>query len=224
MGVPAIPPVFSYASAAGHQRKGHIMQKSRNSDPSVNSRSYGVPGNRFDRNRTGYVDSDGSYVYLTSERRGGGFVEVILERILPIGKDGRDNREFIAILAEEDHEANLQERYESEIRDQDYEAYMARNERSAGYGDLEALNPVDIETYRRCFASESAESNELADRMHAFIRNLPEEQQNLIYDIGGNDRKMKDIAAEQGRYPQSVCRSYARVVKQIGKALKEGRI
>lgn len=67
---------------------------------------------KYDENRGSYMDAEGNYVYTTWEKVGRQWVERPLCTI-PLGENG-ENAEWVIMLDSDDHDVDLQNRYQKE--------------------------------------------------------------------------------------------------------------
>ena len=96
-----------------------------------------VRTSEYDENRGSYMDANGNYVYTTWEKRGKKWVEVPVCTI-PLGENG-ENAEWIIMLDHDDHEVDLQNRYQDENADYEFSNRLVNNKA----GDDEDMSDTD---------------------------------------------------------------------------------
>lgn len=187
-----------------------------------------VRTSKYDENRGSYMDAEGNYVYTTWERRGDKWVEVPLCTI-PLGENG-ENAEWIIILDHEDHEVDLQKRYQEENAD-----YGFRNQVDNGKaGDDDDMEDTDAwariadpkaDVEKVLFPEMEAEDVQLV-KLRRVMSQLTESQRNLIYDYYGTRKQLVEICAEENaangthKSPQSVGNRKKKIIERLRKLLE----
>lgn len=187
-----------------------------------------VRTSKYDENRGSYMDAEGNYVYTTWERRGDKWVEVPLCTI-PLGENG-ENAEWIIILDHEDHEVDLQKRYQEENAD-----YGFRNQvDNAKAGDDDDMEDTDAwariadpkaDVEKVLFPEMEAEDVQLV-KLRRVMSQLTESQRNLIYDYYGARKQLVEICAEENaangthKSPQSVGNRKKKIIERLRKLLE----
>lgn len=187
-----------------------------------------VRTSKYDENRGSYMDAEGNYVYTTWERRGDKWVEVPLCTI-PLGENG-ENAEWIIMLDHEDHEVDLQKRYQEENAD-----YGFRNQvDNAKAGDDDDMEDTDAwariadpkaDVEKVLFPEMEAEDVQLV-KLRRVMSQLTESQRNLIYDYYGTRKQLVEICAEENaangthKSPQSVGNRKKKIIERLRKLLE----
>ena len=158
------------------------------------------------------MDADGNYVYTTWEKRGKKWVEVPVCTI-PLGENG-ENAEWIIMLDHDDHEVDLQNRYQDENADYGFSNRVA-NQKA---GDDDDMSDTDAwamiadpkaDIFDTLFPEEE-EVNQKLQQLEEFMKLLTEDQRNLIYEYFGARKTLKQICDEENeangtdKSPQSV--------------------
>ena len=188
-----------------------------------------VRTSEYDKNRGSYMDADGNYVYTTWEKRGKKWVEVPLCTI-PLGENG-ENAEWVIMLDHDDHEVDLQNRYQDE--NADYE-FMNRivNQKA---GDDDDMSDTDAwamiadpkaDVFDTLFPEEE-EVNPMLQQLEGFMELLTEDQINLIYEHFGAGKTLKQICDEENaangtdKSPQSVGNRKKKILERLKKLFEK---
>lgn len=143
--------------------------------------------------------------------------------IVTAGKDGV-TEEHIMILQEMEHEENLQNRYESENRD--YRTENQKQKRSAG--DEEVTDPIEGLADRRqdpfSFLDGTQEENALVEQLRLLMQKLTPQQIDLIYSLFGEQKRMADIAREQGKTRQAVNNQKNKIINKLKKLFEDAGV
>ena len=167
---------------------------------------------KYDVNRGCYMDADGNYVYTKWEKIGKKWIEKPLCTI-PLGENG-ENLEWVIMLDRDDHNVDLQNRYQGENED-----YGFRNQvDNTKAGDDEDMEDTDAwakladpsaDIEKLLFAEEELEDPQVT-KLLQLMEQLTESQINLIYDYFGARKQLTEICDEENaangtnKRPQSV--------------------
>ena len=128
------------------------------------------------------------------------------------------------ILQEMEHEENLQNRYESENRD--YRTENQKQKRSAG--DEEVTDPIEGLADRRqdpfSFLDGTQEENALVEQLRLLMQKLTPQQIDLIYSLFGEQKRMADIAREQGKTRQAVNNQKNKIINKLKKLFEDAGV
>lgn len=181
-----------------------------------------LPKDRYDRNREGYVDEKGNYHYITgTKKRGATPSQIPLKN-----KDGSSNAELITMLANMDHEVNIQKRNADDHEDSRNKAFKANTDPDSEEADT-TPDPIDVESYRRYMESryqdDTDEENEdpIEKFVHEFLLGLGDADQTIMFAVFGSGEEQKDAAAELNRTTQSVSRTIQRIKARLKKQLAD---
>lgn len=136
---------------------------------------------RVNTNSDSYLDANGNYVYTRKVRRPNGQWEREVIDVVPMTAE---NIECIIVLEENDHDANLGERYDAE--NVDY-GFLAQK-------DSEEGDPFD------CLAVQifdDAPEHPDMEKVLAFIETLTPTQKDLVYAHLGERKFLEDIRREE---------------------------
>jgi hypothetical protein len=152
----------------------------------------------FNDSRDSYVDESGNYVYTRWVKRDNGKWEREVVATIPFTDE---NRDIIILLDQNDHDCDLQERYDEENAD-----YSIRNQRSSTHGDSEDefdSDPIEnIEDRSGDVFSQLHPDEQLVDprtqEMETFVRSeLSAGQQDLFFGHLGEGKFLEDIRREE---------------------------
>lgn len=138
----------------------------------------------FNQERDHYLDEDGNYVYTKWVQRPNGKWERVVTDIIPLTAE---NMEIIILLDGDDHDTDLQGRYEEENAD-----YRIRNQQNNSHGDSEdeddfAADPIEgiADPHGDVFDHLYPEDKPADPKVQAVEAFIPEEltpgQQDLVY-------------------------------------------
>lgn len=179
---------------------------------------------KYDENRGCYMDADGNYVYTKWEKVGQKWIEKPLCTI-PLGENG-ENLEWVIMLDRDDHEVDLQGRYQEENAD-----YGFRNQvdnTKAGDDDMEdtdawaAIADPKADIMSILFPEEE-ETGPQVEKLLKLMEQLTESQINLIYDHFGAMKQLKEICDEENaangtsKSPQSVGNRKKKIIERLKK-------
>lgn len=180
---------------------------------------------KYDKNRSCYMEADGSYVYEVIDDTTGA---VRKERFVP-GDDGA--AELVIWMDEEDHQQDLKRRYDEENLDWKMENKRSKFEK--GTGDEESNE--DPFSQIKC-AKNTPESVLFADtkteepkilQLREFMKELTDDQINLIYDLFGNLKTLREVAEESvkpdGTHPteQAIYGREQKIIKRLRKMFEK---
>lgn len=179
---------------------------------------------KYDENRGCYMDADGNYVYIKWEKVGQKWIEKPLCTI-PLGENG-ENLEWVIMLDRDDHEVDLQGRYQEENADYGFRNQVD-NTKAGDDDDVEdtdawakLANPnADIE---KILFSEEPENPQVV-KLLQLMEQLTESQINLIYDYFGARKQLTEICDEENaangthKSPQSVGNRKKKIIERLRK-------
>jgi hypothetical protein len=152
----------------------------------------------FNDSRDSYVDESGNYVYTRWVKRDNGKWEREVIATIPFTDE---NRDVIILLDQNDHDCDLQERYNEENAD-----YGIRNQRSSPHGDsedefdsdpIESIPDTNGDVLSRLCPDEQPVDPRVQE-MEEFVRSeLSDEQQDLFFGHMGEGKFLEDIRREQ---------------------------
>ncbi len=183
----------------------------------------------YNPNRTCYLTADGKYycyVYWNEETKR----NVTLK--LKVGKDLSE--ELTIMLDESDHEMDLQDRYEGELRDSLFEAKV--NSYKANPDDEDTIDPWDTLSDKSgspediLFAEPETENPQVAQVRKVIDENCTESQQNFFFEhfgMGMQLEEMRQAEAEQtGKLPSSAAMTNRKnkIIDKVAKSLGVKRV
>lgn len=154
----------------------------------------------FNNSRDSYVDEIGNYVYTRWVKRGNGKWEREIVATIPFSEETRD---IIIMLDQDDHDCDLQERYDEENAD-----YGIRNQRNNAHGDSEDEDSFDSDSieniadpngdpFSRLCQDEQPVDPQVHE-METFVRTeLNDRQQDLFFGHYGEGKSLEDICREE---------------------------
>ena len=154
----------------------------------------------FNNGRDSYVDENSNYVYTRWVKQSNGKWEREVVAIIPFTYE---NKDIIISLDQDDHDCDLQERYDEENAD-----YSIRNQQNNFYGDSESEDDFDsdpvesIEDPNGDVLSQLYQDKQSVDpqmqEMETFVRTeLSDEQQDLFFSHLGEGKFLEDIRREE---------------------------
>lgn len=180
---------------------------------------------KYDENRGSYMDADGNYVYTTSVKVGKKWVDVPVCTI-PLGENG-ENLEWVIMLDCDDHDVDLQNRYQEENSD-----YGFRNQvDNSKAGDDDDMADTDAwakladpnaDVEKILFSEEVPEDPQIV-KLLQLMEKLTESQIDLIYDHFGAMKQLKEIcdkenaASGTNKSPQSVGNRKKKIIERLRK-------
>ena len=183
----------------------------------------------FNPNRTCYLTADGKYYCYEFEDLQTG--QKITQK-LEVGKDL--SLELTIMLDESDHDSDLQDRYENELRDSLFEAKV--NNYRADPNDEDAVNPWDTISAKVCspeeaLFSEPEPENSFAAKVRRVIdEECTEAQQDFFFEHFGMETQLEQMrqaeAEETGKLPssQAMTNRKNKIIDKTAKALGVERI
>lgn len=181
-----------------------------------------LPKNRYDKNREGYVDDKANYHYITGMKDTGATPAVIPLK----NADGSSNSDLIIMLANMDHDVNIQKRNADDHEDARNKAFKANTDPDSEKADT-TTDPMDVESYRRYMESRYQEGTDEEDEdpiekfVHDFLWSLSDTDQTIMFAVFGSGDEQKDAAAQVNRTTQSVSRTIQRIKARLKKQLAE---
>jgi hypothetical protein len=155
---------------------------------------------RFNDSRDSYVDENGNYIYTRWVKRSNGKWEREVVATIPFTDE---NRDIIILLDQNDHDCDLQERYDEENAD-----YSIRNQRSNAHGDsadaddfvtdpIDSIKDPNADVFSQLYPDEQPVDPRVQE-MEQFVRSeLSDEQQDLFFGHMGEGKFLEDIRREQ---------------------------
>ena len=180
---------------------------------------------KYDKNRSCYMAEDGSYVYEVVDLDTGA---VRKERFVP---EGEDTAELVIWLDEEDHQQDLARRYEEENLDWEMENKRARFEKGTTDDEFDEDPFYQITSNMgipgaSLFEEEKTEDPRIV-KLREFMKELTDDQVNLIYDLFGNLKTLREIAEESvkpdGTHPteQAIYGREQKILKRLRKMFEK---
>ncbi len=206
-----------------------MAAQNKDSKNNVNDVVKPVCTSEYDENRGSYMDANGNYVYTIWERRGKKWAEVPVYTIL-LGENG-ENAEWIIMLDHDDHEVDLQNRYQN--KNADYEFINRVADTKAG--DDEDMSDTDAwamiedpkaDVFDTLFPEEEIKSPKL-QQLEEFMKLLTPDQINLIYEHYGAGKNLKQICDEENaangtdKSPQSVGNQKKKILERLKKLFEK---
>lgn len=180
---------------------------------------------KYDENRGSYMDADGNYVYTTWEKVGKKWVEKPLCTI-PLGENG-ENLEWVIMLDRDDHDVDLQDRYQEENADYGFRNQVD-NSKAGDDDDMEdtdawaKLADPNADVEKILFSEEEPENPQVV-KLLQLMEQLTESQVNLIYDYFGARKQLTEICDEENaangtsKSPQSVGNRKKKIIERLKK-------
>lgn len=183
----------------------------------------------FNPNRHCYLTADGKYYcyeYWDPETK-----RVVTQK-LEVGKDL--SLELTLYLDQSDHEMDLQDRYEGELRDSLFEAKV--NSYKANPDDEDTIDPWDTLSDKSgspediLFAEPETENPQVAQVRKVIDENCTESQQNFFFEhfgMGMQLEEMRQAEAEQtGKLPSSAAMTNRKnkIIDKVAKSLGVKRV
>lgn len=183
----------------------------------------------FNPNRHCYLTADGKYYcyeYWDPE------TERVVTQKLEVGKDL--SIELTIMLDESDHEMDLQDRYEGELRDPLFEAKM--NTYKADPDNEDAVDPWDTIADKSgspedaLFTEPEPENPQVAQVRRVIDEECTESQQDFIFSHFGMGKQLEEMrqaeAEETGKLPtaQAYTNRKNKIVEKVAKSLVVERV
>lgn len=180
---------------------------------------------KYDTNRSCYMTEDGSYVYEIVDIDTGA---VRKERITP---EDENTAELVIWLDEDDHQQDLRRRYDEENLDWEMENKRARFEKGTTEDEFDEDPFSQIKSTMSIpgaslFNGEEAEDSRIV-KLREFMKELTDDQVNLIYDLFGNLKTLREIAEESvkpdGTHPteQAIYGREQKILKRLRKMFEK---
>lgn len=145
----------------------------------------------YNANRNSYLTKDGRYAYITWDGEHNRNVTHYLE----VGKDGV-TEELLIFLDEDDHDTDLQERYNDDNADysfQNKQLTYCKNQKDENATDpINEIEDKHADPFNLLFPEEEVTNEQLLQLISA-MDNLTEAQRNLIYDHFGAKKTLEEI-------------------------------
>lgn len=183
----------------------------------------------FNPNRTCYLTADGKYYcyeYWDPETK-----RVVTQK-LEVGKDL--SLELTLYLDQSDHEMDLQDRYESELRDPLFEAKV--NSYNTNPDSEDAIDPWDTLADKSgnpedaMFAEPEQENPRIAEVRRVIDEECTEAQQDFIFSHFGTGKQLEEMrqaeAEETGKLPtaQAYTNRKNKIIDKVAKSLGVERV
>lgn len=180
---------------------------------------------KYDKNCSCYMTEDGSYVYEIVDIDTGA---VRKERITP---EDESTAELVIWLDEDDHQQDLRRRYDEENLDWEMENKRARFEKGTTEDEFDE-DPFSQITSTMSIPGASLSNEEDAEdprivKLREFMKELTDDQVNLIYDLFGNLKTLREIAEESvkpdGTHPteQAIYGREQKILKRLRKMFEK---
>ena len=183
----------------------------------------------YNPNRTCYLTADGKYYCY---ERWDYDAKCVVTQKLEVGKDL--SVELTIMLDESDHDMDLQERYESELRDSLFEAKV--NSYKTNPDDEDTIDPWDTLSDKSgspediLFAEPETENQQVAQVRKVIDENCTESQQNFFFEhfgMGMQLEEMRQAEAEQtGKLLSSAAMTNRKnkIIDKVAKSLGAERV
>lgn len=154
----------------------------------------------FNGSRDSYVDENGNYVYTRWVKCSNGKWEREVVATIPFTDESKD---IIILLDQDDHDCDLQERYDEENAD-----YGIRNQQNNSHGDsededdfdsdpIESIKDPNGDVLSQLYPDEQPVDPKVQE-METFVRTeLSDEQQGLFFSHLGEGKFLEDIRREE---------------------------
>lgn len=157
---------------------------------------------RYNESRDCYLDQSGNYLYTRRVKRENGKWEREIIATIPFTEETRD---IIIFMDADDHDADLQERYDEENTDYGFRNKQEKQQEQSTTDDddefdSDPLNaiPDPAALLPGLLDTEEITDDPLVEKISEFIRTqLTEEQQNLIFAHLGEGKFLEDIRREE---------------------------
>lgn len=183
----------------------------------------------YNPNRTCYLTADGKYYCY---ERWDYDAKCVVTQKLEVGKDL--SVELTIMLDESDHEMDLQDRYEGELRDSLFEAKV--NSHKTNPDDEDTIDPWDTLSDKSgspediLFAEPETENQQVAQVRKVIDENCTESQQNFFFEhfgMGMQLEEMRQAEAEQtGKLLSSAAMTNRKnkIIDKVAKSLGVERV
>lgn len=180
---------------------------------------------KYDPNRTCYMAGDGSYVYEFIDIDTGA---VRRERIT---SEDESTAEFVIMLDEADHQQDLHRRYDEENLDWEMENKRARFAKGTTEDEFDEDPFSQIKSRMGIPGASLGTEDRTEDprivKLREFMKELTDDQINLIYDLFGNLKTLREIAEESvkpdGTHPteQAIYGREQKILKRLRKMFEK---
>lgn len=180
---------------------------------------------KYDPNRTCYMAGDGSYVYEFIDIDTGA---VRRERIT---SEDESTAEFVIMLDEDDHQQDLRRRYDEENLDWEMENKRARFAKGTTEDEFDEDPFSQIKSSMGIPGASLGDEDKTEDprivKLREFMKELTDDQINLIYDLFGNLKTLREIAEDSvkpdGTHPteQAIYGREQKILKRLRKMFEK---
>ena len=180
---------------------------------------------KYDPNRTCYMAGDGGYVYEFIDIDTGA---VRRERIT---SEDESTAEFVIMLDEDDHQQDLRRRYDEENLDWEMENKRARFAKGTTGDEFDEDPFSQIKSSMGIPGASLGNEDKAEDprivKLREFMKELTDDQINLIYDLFGNLKTLREIAEESvkpdGTHPtgQAIYGREQKILKRLRKMFEK---
>lgn len=183
----------------------------------------------YNPNRTCYLTADGKYYCY---ERWDYDAKCVVTQKLEVGKDL--SLELTLYLDESDHEMDLQDRYEDELRDSLFEAKVGSYK--ANPDDEDTIDPWDTLSDKSgspediLFAEPETENPQIAQVRKVIDENCTESQQNFFFEHFGEGKQLEEMrqaeAEQAGKLPSSAAMTNRKnkIIDKVAKSLGVKRV
>ncbi len=180
---------------------------------------------KYNKNRSCYMAESGAYIYEVIDIDTGA---VIKERFVP---ESDEAAEVVIWLDEDDHQQDLSRRYDEENLDWGMENKRVRFERDTTEEEFDE-DPLYQLNSNMCIPGASLFDEEETEdprilKLREFMKELTDDQINLIYDLFGNLKTLREIAEESvkpdGTHPteQAIYGREQKIIKRLRKMFEK---
>ncbi len=149
---------------------------------------------KYDKNRSCYMEEDGSYVYEVVDLETDA---VRKERFVP---EDEKTAELVIWLDEDDYQQDLRHRYDEENLDWEMENKRARFVKGTTEDEFDEDPFYQIKSNMSIPGASLSDEEETEGprivKLREFVKELTDDQFDLIYDLFGNLKKHREIAEE----------------------------
>lgn len=149
----------------------------------------------YNPNRNCYMTKDGRYAYITWDREH----NLNVTHYLEVGKNGV-TEELLIFLDEDDHDTDLQDRYDGENADYSFQnkqlAYSKNQDDEKATDPINEIVDKNADPFDFLFPEEEVPNEQLLQLISA-MEKLTDAQRDLIYDHFGARKTLEEIRQEE---------------------------